>query len=178
MKWNLYDDDIGEWGAVVIEQHLTKHSEKQASDSDLGHIKVDSDTILISPDGTIKVSDEIALNKFETIVYNIGSTIADGRVQETHFPFGFDCRLINIEISIIQPSNSTMEVNFERTTDYVNYQEMLNNDIEILANSNYQYHDVNVNNLLINKGDKVFVVFKNTIQDARNAVITMTVEKL
>lgn len=177
MKWNLYDDELGEWGKVVVEQRLLEHTEKEASNSELGHVRVDNDTINISSDGTIKVADEIALNKFETIVYNIGSTLMDGRVTETHYPFGFNCRLVKIEVSIIQQSLSTMELNFERTTDYIEYEEVLTNDISIGANSHYQLHEVN-GNILINDGDKLFIKFKNTIQDARNAVIVLTVEKI
>lgn len=177
MEWNLYDAELEEWGKVVVQQRLTNHSEKQASVSELGHVRVDNDTIKISEDGTIKVTDEIALNKFETIVYNVGSTLMDGRVTETHYPFGFNCRLVKIEVSVIQPSLATMELNFERTTDYVNYEEVLINDITVGANSHYQLHQVN-GNILVNEGDKLFIKFKNTIQDARNAVVVLTVEKL
>lgn len=59
MKWNLYDDDLGQWGKVIVEPKLNQHTEKDTSASELGHVKIDEDSIVKNPSGQIVVSENL-----------------------------------------------------------------------------------------------------------------------
>lgn len=177
MKWNLYDDSLNTWGEVIIKPVLDIHKDTIGNENEAGHFKIDGETLKVNEDGVLKVDDSLRSNGVNRIVYNIGSSVKQGRLMDTHFPLDFNAKLLKLEFSMIQASTSPIEINIDKTTNFTNYEKVLNNNLVVESNSNFKTFEVN-EDVIFNSGDKLFINFESTIDDGYNAVIILTVEKI
>lgn len=65
---------------------LNEHKEAIASTTELGHVKVDGDTIIVDPDGTIKAAQSVNLSG----IHNTEIVLTPGTVGQLEFEFAYN----------------------------------------------------------------------------------------
>lgn len=177
MKWNLYDDTLNQWGEVVIKQVLDLHEGKVASELEYGHVKIDGDTLMLDADGKLKVNDDISSTKSSTIYFNIGSDITIGRINEAYFNATFKFKIKEINVSLVNVSNENLVFNLQKTTDFVNYNDVLNSSLIVNQNTHIQKFTIE-EDVVINKDELMFIDVKETTNDAKNMLVSVVIEKI
>ena len=176
MNWRLYDEQYQEWGEVVVKQRLQEHADKVASNTELGHVKIDNKTIVTDSNGVIKVNDSLASNLTRNIILNVGTTVQQGRVTEAFFPLPFNCSIRKINMALITPSSSDIVFNLQTTSDFQTYTNVFQNDLTLSANSHLDTYDVN-GIVSLSENQVLFLNIISSANDAKNLVMNITVEK-
>lgn len=173
-KYNIYDSNYGKYSQIVVEDRLLEHENKQASATESGHVTVDNKSIVIDNQGKLAISESI-LRKSNNIIFNVGSDIVNGIIKDAYFPLTFDAEIKNISIGLQTVANVDTEVQLVKTTDFINYVNVLTSPIVISANSHVQNMDYN-SNVNLTKGEFLFLEIVNTDSTAKNMVVNVTIE--
>lgn len=176
MKWNLFDDRYGRYSNVVVEDRLQEHADKIASETELGHVRIDGDTIVTDSNGNIKINDTISGLVLSNIIFNIGTTVSIGRVNESFFPSTINAKLKQVNVTILNPSSTDLVFNIQKTNDFITYENVFTTPMTIPANSHVSEFIIN-GDFSISNGDCLFLNVVSTDNSAKNMVVNLTIEK-